>query len=277
MKTMKYSTRKKLFGFCLILPWIIGFVVFLLYPLSQTILYSFSDVKITPSGTQTTPVGIQNYTNVLFTDPDFALGIPTYLQQMFFMVPMIVVFSLLFALMLNSHIRGQRIFRAIFFLPVILISGPILDKVRDVGATELPGAGDFFVFQFIYSQVPPLLAAPIQYIVSNIVLIFWFSGVQVLMFLSGLQKVDRSLYEASMVDGASAWQQFWKITIPMVKPFILLIAVYTVVDISMSSLSPFVGVIEEGISYLSWRRFCWRFLFSAGRRRTCLSRRKRNF
>lgn len=247
MKVMKYSTRKKLFGFCLILPWLIGFLVFLVYPLSQTILYSFSNVTITPTGTQTTPVGLKNYTDVLFTDPDFTLGIPAYLQQMFFMVPMIVVFSLLFALMLNSHIRGQRIYRAIFFLPVILISGPILEKVRDVGATELPGVGDFFVFEFINTQVPSLLAAPIQYIIQNIVLIFWFSGVQILIFLSGLQKVDRSLYEASMVDGASSWQQFWKITIPMVKPFILLIAVYTVVDISMSSLSPFISVIEDGM------------------------------
>ena len=247
MKIMKYSTRKKLFGFCLVLPWVVGFAVFLVYPLSQTILYSFSSVTITPHGTRTEPVGLKNYTDVLFTDPDFTLGIPTYLQQMVFMVPMVVVFSLLFALLLNSHIRGQRVYRAIFFLPVVLISGPILEKVRDVGATELPGAGDFFVFEFINTQVPPLLAAPIQYIVQNIVLIFWFSGVQVLIFLSGLQKVDRSLYEASMVDGASAWQQFWKITIPMVRPFILLIAVYTVVDISMSSLSPFIAVIEEGM------------------------------
>ena len=86
---MKYSTRKKLFGFCLVLPWIIGFVVFLLYPLSQTILYSFSNVTITPQGTETAPVGFKNYTDVLFTDPDFTLGIPTFLRQMVFMVPMI--------------------------------------------------------------------------------------------------------------------------------------------------------------------------------------------
>ena len=244
---MKYSTRKKLFGFCLVLPWIIGFVVFLLYPLSQTILYSFSNVTITPQGTETAPVGFKNYTDVLFTDPDFTLGIPTFLRQMVFMVPMIVVFSLLFALLLNSHIRGQRIYRAIFFLPVILISGPVLERIRQVGATNLPGVDSFFVFQFIYNQVPPVLSSPIQYIISNIVLIFWFSGVQVLIFLSGLQKVDNSLYEASMVDGASAWQRFWKITIPVVKPFILLIAVYTVVDIALSSLSPFTKVIQDGM------------------------------
>lgn len=247
MKALKYSSRKKWFGFCLVLPWIIGFIVFTLYPLSQTILYSFSEVKITTSGTQTALVGLKNYTDVLFTDPDFTLGIPGYLRQMFFMVPMIVVFSLLFALMLNSQIRGRRIFRAIFFLPVIIISGPILERVRSVGATNLPGVDSFFVFQFINDQLPSVLSDPIRYIVSNIVLIFWFSGVQVLIFLSGLQKVDQSMYEASMVDGASAWQRFWKITIPVVKPFILLIAIYTVVDISMSSLSPFVGVIEEGM------------------------------
>ena len=114
-------------------------------------------------------------------------------------------------------------------------------------ATNLPGVDSFFVFQFIYNQVPPVLSSPIQYIISNIVLIFWFSGVQVLIFLSGLQKVDNSLYEASMVDGASAWQRFWKITIPVVKPFILLIAVYTVVDIALSSLSPFTKVIQDGM------------------------------
>ncbi len=77
---------------------------------------------------------------------------------MVFMVPMIVVFSLLFALLLNSHIRGQRIYRAIFFLPVILISGPVLERIRQVGATNLPGVDSFFVFQFIYNQVPPVLS-----------------------------------------------------------------------------------------------------------------------
>ena len=226
---MKYSTRKKLFGFCLVLPWIIGFVVFLLYPLSQTILYSFSNVTITPQGTETAPVGFKNYTDVLFTDPDFTLGIPTFLRQMVFMVPMIVVFSLLFALLLNSHIRGQRIYRAIFFLPVILISGPVLERIRQVGATNLPGVDSFFVFQFIYNQVPPVLSSPIQYIISNIVLIFWFSGVQVLIFLSGLQKVDNSLYEASMVDGASAWQRFWKITIPLIRPILVYVMITSMI------------------------------------------------
>ena len=75
---MKYSTRKKLFGFCLVLPWIIGFVVFLLYPLSQTILYSFSNVTITPQGTETAPVGFKNSTAVLFTAPDFSPGSPPF-------------------------------------------------------------------------------------------------------------------------------------------------------------------------------------------------------
>lgn len=247
MKKIKYSTKRKIFGLVLILPWILGFLIFTLYPIAQTVIYSFSSVKITPSGTQTDPVGMKNYTDVLFTDPDFTMGIPSYLRQMFYMVPMIVVFSLLFALMLNSKIKGQRIFRAIFFLPVILISGPILEKIQLVGATKLPGVESFFVFSFIYDSVPSVLSDPIRYIVSNIVLIFWFSGVQILIFLSGLQKVNPSLYEAAMVDGASAWQRFWKITIPVVRPFILLIAVYTVVDISMSSLSPFVDVIQESM------------------------------
>ena len=158
---MKYSTRKKLFGFCLVLPWIIGFVVFLLYPLSQTILYSFSNVTITPQGTETAPVGFKNYTDVLFTDPDFTLGIPTFLRQMVFMVPMIVVFSLLFALLLNSHIRGQRIYRAIFFLPVILISGPVLERIRQ-------SAGRRFLLRLpIYLQpgpARPLLPDPVYHL-----------------------------------------------------------------------------------------------------------------
>ncbi|MEG6611273.1 sugar ABC transporter permease [Pseudoclostridium thermosuccinogenes] len=239
--------RRQLFGWLFISPWILGFMVFTAYPLFETMRYSLSTVRFLLDGIEMDNVGFTNYTNVLLKDPDFKLALPGYLTELLFFVPMVLVFSILLALLLNSPIRMRRLFRSLFFLPVVIMSGPVVGNLRQMGATTLKGLRSFFIYRFIAEYFPGVAAAPVLYIFDNAVLILWFCGVQILIFLSGLQKVDKNIYEAARVDGASGWQQLWKITMPMLKPFIFLNGVYTVVDVSMSSLNPVITVIKEGL------------------------------
>jgi len=204
-------------------------------------------VRFIPTGIALDPVGFDNFVQVLFQDPEFLLRLPGFLRQMLLLVPMVLVFSIILALMLNTHIKGQRVFRALFFLPVIIMSGAVLDNLRAFDATQLSGLEHFFVYRFIQESLPGIIATPVLFIFDNVVMFLWFSGVQILIFLSGLQKVDQAIYEAASVDGASAWQKFWKITIPTIKPFIFLCALYTVVHIANSPMNLIISLIQTGM------------------------------
>lgn len=244
---MQEQSKDKLTGLIFVLPFLIGFFLFTLTPMAQTLIYSFSSVRFTGQEVIVDFIGIDNYRNVLFNDPDFRLQLTGYLQLIIFLTPITLVFSVLLALLLNIKLRLRRFFRAVYFLPVILISGPMLSNLFQMKAFTIDGLSDFFVFRFLNEILPSPLNDWWGFIVQNIVLCLWFSAVQTLIFLSGMQKIDQSIYEAAMVDGASAWQKFWKITMPSLKPFILLSAIYTVVDYSMSSINPIVGIVESGM------------------------------
>lgn len=247
MKVIKYKHRKKLIGFLFVSPWLIGFLVFTAYPLFTTLFYSFSKVRFYLVGIGTEPVGMQNYAKVLLNDPALKLALPSYITQLIFIVPMVLVFSILLSMLLNNKFKFRRWFRALFFLPVIIMSGPVVNNLKEMGATELNGVKSFFVYKFISQNAPHLISTSLLYIFDNAVVILWFCGVQILIILSALQKVDTNIYEAAEVDGATKWQQFWKITMPMIKPFVFLCSIYTIVDVSMSSLNPIIVLIKEGM------------------------------
>ena len=244
---MKWSLKKKVAGLLFVLPWIAGFLIFTLYPLVETLVYSFSKVRIEFTGVAKSWVGLANYNQVLFENPDFMVELPGYVQQILLFVPMTLVFSVLLSLMLNQKIKGKRFFRAVYFLPVILMCGPLLTNIIQMDATKLNGVQQFILYRFIEEYCPEIIATPLLYIFNNIVLILWFCGIQILIFLSGLQKMDTSVYEAARVDGANSWQQFWKITLPTLKPFIFINAIYAIVDISSSSLNQITQIIEDGM------------------------------
>lgn len=247
MVKMSLRTKEQLIGLGFVSPWIIGFIVFTIYPIFNTILYSFSEVRFLLNAVQTTFVGFFNYTDVLLKDPDFKLALPQYLMQLLLFVPMVVIFSLMLSLLLNSKLKGRGFFRALFFLPVIIMSGPVVDNLKSMNAITLQGLFSFPVYKFIAQYLPSFVSVPILYVFNNAVLILWHTGVQTLIFLSALQKVDRSMFEASMVDGASSWQQFWKLTLPVLRPFIFLNIIYTVMDVSMSTLNPIIIQIKSAM------------------------------
>ncbi|MBM7581577.1 ABC-type sugar transport system permease subunit [Caldicoprobacter guelmensis] len=244
MVKMSLRTKEQLIGLGFVSPWIIGFIVFMIYPIFNTILYSFSEVRFLLNAVQTTFVGFFNYTDVLLKDPDFKLALPQYFMQLLLFVPMVVIFSLMLSLLLNSKLKGRSFFRALFFLPVIIMSGPVVDNLKSMNAITLQGLFNFPVYKFIAQYLPSFVSVPILYVFNNAVLILWHTGVQTLIFLSALQKIDRSMFEASMVDGASSWQQFWKLTLPVLRPFIFLNIIYTVMDVSMSTLNPIIVQIK---------------------------------
>lgn len=227
-----------------LMPWIIGFIAFALWPFIQMVRFSISNVIFRPNNTIYDFVGLKNFKDVLFVDPDFRLMILSYLELILLLLPIIMVFALVLATLLNNIDKGKSIFRSIYFLPVILISGPLLENLFAIEAFSLDGLYDFFVFEFIQSVLPGKVNTWFFFLMDHIILALWFSGVQLLIFLTGMQRIDGSLYEAAEIEGASSWQLFWKITIPMLKPFTILNAIYTLVDLSDSPLSPLSSLIS---------------------------------
>jgi ABC-type sugar transport system permease subunit len=262
---LKYKTREALTGLGFIAIWIIGFLVFTLIPLIQTFWYSLNNVKVTTEGIKTTFVGLSNYKQAFLLDVTFVDTLLNYVMQLVIVVPVIIVFAIIVSLLLNTNIKGRGIFRTIYFLPVIITSGPVIKKLMDEGATTFPGMEKFIKMSEIQQSFPPLIVTLITFLISSFIIILWFSGVQILIFIAGLQKLDKSMYEAASIDGASRWEAFWKLTLPAMNPLIVVNIVYTVVMYSIFALNPIIGIIEkamyspsQGFGYssaLSWIYF----------------------
>ncbi len=158
-------------------------------------------------------------------------------------------------------------FRTIFFLPVVITSGPVIQELVAQGATSVPGlelSGGLLRF---VTDLPAYLRNPIEYLLTSFILILWFSGVQILIFLASLQKIDQSIYEAAAIDGASAWEAFWKITLPSLGGTMLIVAFYTIITLSHFSENPVIKYIYSqtyavggGIGYASAMSFLYFFV-----------------
>ena len=250
MKHLRSGTLEKRYarmGYIFMIPWFIGAAVFLAYPLGSSFWYALNNIRITPLGKNFNFVGHGNFTQILIQDPDFMIYLVDYLTSTIISVPIIVVFALIIAMMLNMKIKGKGFFRLIFFLPVIIVSGPILGMLNSQGAGSVSAIDTAALSGAISSVLPDIIAKPISDVFSNMITTLWYSGVQILIFLSGLQKIDRSMYEAAKIDGGSGWECFWKITLPNLKSMILLNTIYTVVFISNNSENPIIILIKDSM------------------------------
>lgn len=229
-KTLSFVAREQLTGYAFLSPWIIGYLLITLYPVIYSIAMSFCAVKITGEGIDLTFRGMYYYDQALNVDPGFSIDLGDTLFFILCFTPVIVVLSLISAVLLNNKFRGRGLFRAVYFLPVIIMSGPVistlLSKYTISFADAIPQ-----IYSFLNS-LPDTIKSPAVYILDNIILIMWFSGVQVLIFLAGLQKINPNLYEAASIDGAGTWEKFWKITLPHTYTLIIICAVYTIVDLA---------------------------------------------
>ena len=247
IKRGKLEAREARMGYLFILPWIIGTLLFLAYPLGQSFYYIWFNVRITPLETKYIWVGTGNFTQIFLEDIEFPQQLVTYIWQTIVEVPIITVFALIIAMMLNGKIKGKAFFRLIFFLPVIIVSGPVMNMLVSEGASSIPALNTQAVINALSNIFPTSVAEAIGDLFSNMIMILWYSGVQILIFLSALQKVDPSMYEAAKIDGGSKWECFWKITLPTIKNFILLNAVYTVIFLSSNEQNTLITMIENAM------------------------------
>lgn len=248
-KPLARASRENLMGYLFIGIWIWGFFVFMVYPLLTSLLYSLSEVRFTANGIQTTFVGFKNYLNIFQIEQGFVFveAMTGFLREMVLQIPIIVVFSILIALLLNQKIKGRGVFRSIFFLPVIISSGPVINELISQGAGGTNIFESYGFISIIQTTLSPNLANPIVDLFSQIIIIFWFSGVQILIFLAGLQKIDQQIYEAAQIDGAGPWQAFWKITMPSLASLIFINTIYTIVLLTTFSENPVILAIKSNM------------------------------
>lgn len=236
---MSLTTRRTWAGLLFISPWIVGFLGFFLRPLANSLLYVFNSTTIRPNSLELKFIGLDNFYRAFFTDTKFTPLLTEQLGSVFGSVPVILAFSLLIAMIINGKFRGRTVVRAIFFLPVICGSGLILNIMQgDVMSNSiLMGTRSSMLFQTTGLQdmlmnmgVAQDLVNAFTEIVSNIFVLTWKSGIQILLFLAGLQTVSPSLYECAKMEGATGWEIFWKVTFPLLGPILVLNLVYTVID-----------------------------------------------
>ncbi len=224
-------TRNALFGYLFILPWLAGFLLLTAYPFFYSVFLSMSSITITPKGIQGIWIGLANYAAIFTKDAAFPVILGESVISVVLSTPMIVVASMIVALLLNRKFMGRALFRALFFLPVIIISGPVMNELIANKAAQIVEPTKYIVYRF-FEMLPKAVGSPVLYVFDNLVLILWFSGVQILIYIAGLQKIDASTYEAAHMDGASAWEVFWKIILPFIKPMALVNTIFTIVEMA---------------------------------------------
>lgn len=229
-------------GYMFMLPWAIGFAIFVAIPVGWSLFNSFNNVRLTAEGFKYEWVGLANFHRALVEDNIYPIQLLTYFQEMLLVIPLILIFSFFVSLLLNQRLPGRTLIRAIFFLPVIFATGQVLTELFVQGAGKLPFLEQYNLEGIIRQYASPRIAEPILNVLSRAVIILWYSGVQILIFIAGYQTIPKSVYEAIRIDGATPWESFWKITLPGMVPFIGLNAIFTIVDLFTF---PFNPVLEQ--------------------------------
>jgi ABC-type sugar transport system permease subunit len=247
VKKMKYMERRhNLLGYAFMLPWIAGFLIFTAWPFVYTFILSFHDVSLTVQGWETAFTGINNYNTAFFRNTEFMPAIISFLIMEATYAPTIIVISFILALLLNRGLKFRAGFRALFFLPVIVMSGPVLFQLMDTGSAANTGIEGMTLFNMVYQFSPPVAEA-LAYLFENYSMVLWFTGIPIVLFISGLQKIDNGVLEAAKIDSATSWQILWKITVPIIKPIILVAAIFTVVQLGIYQLNPVMDMIQAAI------------------------------
>ncbi len=244
LKTVSFEKRRARTGVFFTLPWIIGAIALLVYPVIYSVRLAFSTITDTVAKTYEF-AGFGNF-KIAFESEDFMEMLKTTSIDAVVNTPLIIVFSLLIALALNRKFAMRGVFRALFFLPVLLGNGYIMQQLLGMNVSEnaMQVARGILMPEELIRILPPTLTAVISDFFTRITIILWKSGVQIIIFLAGLQGISGTLYEAAYMDSASPWECFWFITLPMITPMLLLNAVYTVI-------SAFAGSDNQILTYIN--------------------------
>lgn len=234
-------------GYFFMFPLILGIVFIFIPNVLMTLQFSMNDVKINGSeGYSLIFKGFDFYRKVIFVNAQFIPEVVKSYKDLLLNVPVILIFSIFISMLLNQKFRGRTTARAIFFLPVLLATG-IFDYVEismlgvmnsSLAATGASGGGgvNYALGNMLTNlKFSPLLIDIVLSAVSNIYGILKLSGIQIFIFLAGLQEIPIYLYEAAEVEGCSKWESFWKITFPMLAPQISVNTIYTLVIVGQGS------------------------------------------
>ena len=227
--------RSTVTGTLFFLPWLIGFFAITAYPLVYSLVICFNQVQIKPGEIILEPVGWEYFRQAFAVDTEYPTKLLSSLASVLLGTPLVVVFSLVIALLLNRKFRGRTVYRIVFFLPVVIMSGPVMSELM-TESSAMSINMDIMGLRSILMELDYGWARILLTFLNSFVRILWFCGVQIIVFLAGLQKVDRNMYEAAAIDGATAWEAFWKITLPHLRPIILLNAIYTIIEMGTAAI-----------------------------------------
>lgn len=247
MKKKKYRGIEQIkarYGWFFISSWLVGVVLFFALPVIQSVIYSFSQMTINEDGVNTLWVGLKNYKYIVLEHTNYLNWLSRSITSFLYSLPVIVLLSMVLALLLNQKFRGRLFFRALYFMPVIIATGVVIDLVNGMAGTDMTASsvnesvsGGMFSVQDVMAvlDLPAQVAEYVQKIIGNIFDLIWNSGIQTVLFLAGLQSIPSTLYEASKVEGATKWEEFWFITFPMLSNVTLLVIVFTMVELFVSN------------------------------------------
>ena len=260
-------------GYLFTLPFIIGAAVAIVYPIIVSVIYSFADITANASGYNIKFVGLGNYNNIFNIDPTFKRILLNTLKSTALNVPVVIIFSFFLASVLNTEFKGRGMARTVLFLPMILnsnlvksilsgdaVMGSVTEK-SSADTAQISGAFEGFLSKLdIGTGVTDLLVSS----VDNITNILAMSVIPIIIMLAGLQSVSKSVYEASYVEGATKWEVFWKISLPIVSPMILVSVIYCIID-SFTSVDNAVIEKVKAVSFTDLefglgRAMAWSYL-----------------
>ena len=234
------ARRRAWTGRLFVLPFTLGFLFLFLYPSLESLRYSLSDVSFANGIFSVSWLGVDHYVFAFTRDSQFPVLLADTFKNMALQVPVILLFSLFIAMILNQKFHGRMLARAVFFLPVIVTSGIIISLLNEDIFNQTIQTGNqqsTMIFQatglqqmLISLRIPTTVITTLTEMVSTIFDMLWRSGVQILIFLAAMQGVPSQLYEAARIEGATGWESYWKITFPMISPLIFTCLVYTIID-----------------------------------------------
>ena len=238
-KNVGIETLKSRYAYIFVTPWIIGLLWFFVFPLLQSVLFSFSNVTIGVGKINLEFVGLKNFEYILTEDPLFVDNLFVGLGKMFYTVPLIIIISLVIGILLNAKFKGRMLFRAVYFLPVIIAAGPVLKllfmyqsgNITNQAQEEAVAGTMIDVSTLIaYIGLPTQISEYLNIALSGLMNIIWNCGIQIVLFIAGMQTIPDLLYEVSKVEGATKWEEFWFITFPLLSQVVILVMLYTIVE-----------------------------------------------
>ena len=227
-----------MYGRMFILPWEIGFLLFFLIPMIQSLLFVFSKVTIGETNFDTQWVGLENIRYIFLHSSTYVDNLVDSLTSFTYSIPLVVALSLIVGVLLNQKFKGRIVFRSIFFLPVIIATGVVMNFIQGDAAVEAMRSGGEAASNGVDvtailegMHLTPEITTFLVDFVNQIFDLFWDCGIQIVLFISGLQSIPEQLYEVCRVEGANKWEEFWYVTFPMLSGTILLVVVFTAIEI----------------------------------------------